>query len=83
MLVKWDQAIFPHVCRSDGKGGEGVGVVVVHRWEASVLIIAVYWLAARAADSRKWRFNAAKATSVQPTFIKHCGQAGSEKIFIR
>lgn len=80
MLVKWDQAIFPHVCRSDGKGGVGVGV---HRWEASVLIIAVYWPAVRAADSRKWRFDAAKATSVQPTFIKHRGQAGSEKIFIR
>lgn len=59
LLEKWDQAIFPHLCRSDGKGRGA------RRWEASVQIIGVYWLAAQT-DSRKWSFDAVKATSVHP-----------------
>lgn len=44
---------------SDGKGR--VEVMVMHRWEAAVLIAAVYWRAAKVADCRKWMFDAAKS----------------------
>lgn len=34
LLEKWDQAIFPHLCRSDGKGGRGaqVGGICADYW---------------------------------------------------
>lgn len=81
MVQKWDQAIFPHLSRSDGKGR--LEVMVVHRWEAAVLITAVYWRAAQVADSRKWMPDAAWASFVQPTSIKHRLYAGSEEIFFQ